>query len=122
MRKGQILHLESVRERRIEATHTGGGGLQVNERLLVDERHQLRAKSAGFGGLVHDDEASGFLDAVDDRVDVDWPKRAKVDDLRLDALLARLVCGGHGLEQHGSPSQNRHVFARSGDVSALERN
>jgi hypothetical protein len=66
---------------RVEAGDALRRRLEVEERLLVDERDDLRAEAAALRRLVHHDDAAGLLDRLDDGVDVERPEGPQVDDL-----------------------------------------
>ena len=53
MRQRQVLNLERVRKRRIEACNASRRRFQVEKRSFRDQGQQFAAKSPGFGGLVH---------------------------------------------------------------------
>src|SRR5512144_2145483 len=80
-RARQVLHLERVRERRVEAGDARDRRLEREERPLLDERDELRAEPAGPRRLVDHDGAPGLLDGRDDRVDVEGLEGAEVEDL-----------------------------------------
>ena len=63
--------------------------LEVVEAVLLHQRRQLGAEAAGARRLVHDHAAAGLLHRGDDRVEVERPEAAQVDDLGVDAGLAR---------------------------------
>src|SRR5688572_25903751 len=59
---GQVLVLERVRERRVEAGDAQDRCLEVLDGALLDRRDQLGAEAAGARRLVHHDAAAGLPD------------------------------------------------------------
>merc|ERR1719198_2960422 len=80
------LEIRRVWHRDVGARDTLDGGVQIVERLaLVDHCPQLGADAARGPALLDGDEAVGLHDRIDDRLAVERPQRANVDDLTRDA-------------------------------------
>src|SRR5437588_12020497 len=84
----EISPLLSVRIRRVPAGDALDRCLQVEKTMLLDERRELGAEAARARGLVDDHAAAGLFDRSDDRVQIEWPKIAQIDDLAVDADLS----------------------------------
>src|SRR5689334_13936242 len=84
--KRHRLHLESVRERRIEARYPHRSRFQVIKRAFDDQGHQLRPEAERARRFVDDHEAAGALHAVENGVHVHGPQSAKVDGFGVDAF------------------------------------
>src|SRR6185436_13796668 len=67
---GQVLVLQRVGERRVEAGDPQDRRLEVLDRALLDRGDQLGAEAAGARCLVHHHAASGLLDRRQDGLDV----------------------------------------------------
>src|SRR5450432_1635150 len=70
VRKRHILHLEAVRERRIEAGHAHRRRFQVVEAAFDDQGYEFGAETAGPWGFMDDHEAPRVFHARDDRRNV----------------------------------------------------
>ncbi|MNS84313.1 hypothetical protein D3C72_1181320 [compost metagenome] len=86
--------------------------------MLLHQRRQLGAEAAGARGLVHDHAAAGLLHRGDQRLQVQRPQAAQVDDLGIDAGLAR---GRFADEDHGAVADHRQVGAGAEHRGRLQR-
>src|SRR3712207_7565776 len=95
--------------------------VEVVERLLRDERGEIRAAAAVGPALLDDHGAVGLADRLEDRVEVERAQRARVDDLRLDLVLVGEHVGG-ALRGPGHPrdADDRHVRALARDARLAE--
>ena len=84
-RAGEVRPFLRVRIGRVPAGDALDRRFEVIEAMLLHQRRQFGAEAAGAGRLVHDDAAAGLLDRVDDRVEVERPQAAQIDDLGVDA-------------------------------------
>ena len=74
--------------------------VEVVERLLGDDRRDLRAVPAEPVVLVDDEALAGLADGVEDRLLVERSERPQVDDLDADALLGDPVGRLEGVVGH----------------------
>src|SRR5436190_17590646 len=107
----EIFHLERVRKRSIEARHTRGWCFEMKETFLVDERDDFTAETARLRCFVNDDDAACLLDALDDRIDIERPERAQIQNLALDSLLRCFVGSSERFVEHRSPGDDSDVLA-----------
>src|SRR3954471_14789142 len=86
---GKVLPFEGMGVWRVPARDSLDGGFEIPEAFLLDARGELRAEAAETRGLVRDHAAAGLLDRAADRLEIERRDRAHVDDLGIDAELAR---------------------------------
>src|SRR6185503_2018446 len=72
---GEVVVLERVRERRVEAGDAHDGRLHVLDAVLGDERADLRAEAAEARSLVHDHHATGGLRVLEHALLVEREQR-----------------------------------------------
>src|SRR5688500_1578461 len=87
VRERCLLERLRVRHRHVGSRYAHDRRVEPVERLLLDERGQVRPHAAMWPAFLDDDRAVRLLDRIDDRVQVEWPQRAWVDHLRLDLVL-----------------------------------
>jgi hypothetical protein len=110
--EGRLLERLRVGHRHVGAGHPSHRGVEVVERLLLDQRGEVRPDPAVRPTLLHDHRAVGLLDRGEDRVEVERPQRTWVDHLGLD-----LVLGGQRLgrllrgQRHARDAHQSHVIA-----------
>src|SRR5580692_2538677 len=63
------------------------GSVEIPERLVRDDRGNLRAPSAKPGILLNREQATGLGDRTKDRLGVEWHQTAHIDYFRVDAML-----------------------------------
>ena len=87
-RVGQVHRLErrAERHRREGGGDPGDRGVEVVERVLLDERRNLGAKATKPHCLVCDHTAVRLAHTVDDRAEIKRLQRARIDDLGADAM------------------------------------
>ena len=69
-----------------------------------------------------DDQTMCPRDGRDDRLEVEWDERPRVDHLDLDAFGGELLCGRERLGHEPRQRDDRHVAAGPSDACASERN
>ena len=85
----EVCPFQGVRIGRVPAGHALDRRLKVVEAVFRHQCHQFCAEAAGACGLVHDDATPGLLHRFDQRAQVERPQATQVDDLGIDATLAR---------------------------------
>ncbi len=107
---GEIVPLLRMRIGRVPAGHALDRRFEVIEAVLLHQRRELGAEAAGARGLVHDDAAAGLRHRVDQRVEIQRPDAAQVDDLGVDAGLDRRRLRH---EHHRAVGEHRQLAAGS---------
>src|SRR3954465_13280411 len=85
-RNGDVLERRRERNGYVHRAEPLHGRVERPERLVGDQRGDLRGDAVTLMTLVDDDRAPGLLDALDDRLRVERNERARVDDLERDAV------------------------------------
>src|ERR687895_1552456 len=110
MRECGLLERLGVRHRDVGTGHALHGGVEPVERLLLDQRSEVRANAAVRPALLDDHGAVGLLDGPEDRVEVERTERPRVDHLRLDlVLLGELLGRLRGGDGHARDADDRYV-------------
>src|SRR5690349_18768169 len=87
------------------------GRLEGGEALLGDPCGDLGAEAERARRLVHDDRVAGAAHGLVHRGQVERRQGAQVDDLEVDAVLARGRCGLEAGGDHGAVGDERGVGA-----------
>src|SRR5256886_4051434 len=97
-RERQVLAFQRVGKRRVPAGDARDRGLERGEAAFLDQRADLRREPACSRGLLHPGAAARLADAAHERLDVQRPERAQVDQrgIQVRRLLDRL----QGLVEH----------------------
>ena len=108
------------------ARHLGAGdprdrAVEVVERLLGDDRRDLRAVAAELVVLVDDQALAGLADRVEQRLAVERAERPQVDDLDADAVVGDPVGRLERVVRHQPVGDDRDLRARVGDLGLAER-
>src|SRR3954454_12233929 len=117
----RVLEDGGERHRRVRRRHHPRRRLELAERLLGDERDDVRREAAARAGLAGADAPPGVLDALEERVGVERRRRRRVDDLALDPLAGQLRGRLLGEGHHPPERDDRHVAALADDVRLGER-
>src|SRR5438477_11907847 len=106
-RERQVLVFEGIGKGRIPAGDAGDRGLERGEAALLDQGADLRGEATGTRRFLDDGAAAGLAHAAGQPLDVEWPQRAQIDQLRvqLRGLLHRLL----RLVQQRAPGDHRHT-------------
>src|SRR5690606_11824205 len=78
-RPGKVRPFLRMRIGSIPARHALDGRLQVMETMLLHQRHQFSAETAGTSGLMHHDATPGLAHGFDDGVQIQRPQTVQVD-------------------------------------------
>src|SRR2546421_4889239 len=100
-REREIIVFQRVGKGDVPAGDARDGRLQERETALLHQRDDLRRESRRARRFLHDGAAARLLDAVHDRVDVQRPERAQIDQLGVE--LGRLLDGRLRFMQHRAP-------------------
>ena len=119
--RGELQRL-GVRHRHLGPAHALDRRVEVVEALARDARRELGARRRRSPSPPRPRaRASVFLTLVDDRLGVERPQRAEVDDLDLDAVLGEPV-GHRQRAAHGvAVGDDREVAALAHDLRAADR-
>src|SRR5690606_34703097 len=102
-RPREVRPLLRMRIRRVPAGHPLDRRLEVVEAVLLHQRRQFGAEAAGARRLVHHHAAAGLLHRLDDRVEVERPQAAQIDDLGVGAGRGGCRFGGVDPRRVGVP-------------------
>src|SRR5215211_338403 len=121
MRHCGLLERLGVGHRRVGPGHPLHRRVEVVERLLLDERRQVRPDAAVRPALLDDHRTIRLLDRLDDGVEVERPQRARIDHLGLDLVLGSERLGGVGGDERlARYSDDRRVVALAADRRLAE--
>src|SRR6185503_8979958 len=87
VRERRLLEWLRIRHRDVGAGHALDGRVQPVERLLLDQRREVRADASMRPTLLDDHGPVRLLDRLQDRVEVERPERARIDHLGADVVL-----------------------------------
>src|SRR5258708_11707228 len=118
IRAGEISPLLRMRRRRIPTGATVDRCLEMEEAMLLHQSRELGAEAAAARGLVDDHAAAGLLDGSDDRVEIERPQAAQVDDLAVDACFTN---GGLRHPHHRAVGKHRERASRPDNRGRFER-
>src|SRR5690625_6967907 len=90
--------------------------IKIIERTLLHLEGDLRRHARVRVALIHNNEAVGLLDRLDDGIDVKRADRARVDDLSAVALLLQLLGGLHSQPVALAVRHDGHVLALTGNA------
>src|SRR3954470_16354291 len=105
----EVVVLQRVREGHVPAGDAADRRLQRSEAALLHQGGDLGGETARPRRFLHDGAAPRLAHAARDRLDVQRPERAQVDQLRVQ--LGRLLHRRLGLVKHRAPGDHRHGAA-----------
>src|SRR5229473_2259542 len=121
LRHGETFQIGGVRQWHVLAGDALQWRVEPVEALFHDDRGDLGADPGERPALLDRDDAVGFLDRRDDRLDIERPQRAQIDDFRRDPHFLELLGGLHRELHHARECGDRDLVAGAGDARLADR-
>src|SRR5215467_11399636 len=118
VRAGEIRPLLGMRIGRVPAGYALDGRFEMKKTVLLHQCRKLSAEAARARRFVHDHTAAGLFYGGHDRLEVERPQAAQVDDLGVDAGFA---CRGFGDPYHRAVGEHRDRTSRPTHCGRFER-
>jgi len=97
------------------------GASRSSKHFARDARRDLGADPVGRPALLCDERARRLGDARADRLGIQWPQRAQIDDLDLDAVLREAVGDRERAADGVAVGDDREIGALAHDLRAADR-